>query len=63
MGQVSPGSQSSSLSHAAEYRVIKFDLVKVLVLNVIYFAAILALYYGNQHSHFVDNWFAKLLHF
>jgi len=51
------------MSHAAEYRIIKFDLVKVVILNAIYLAIILSLYFGNLHSHFLDNWFARLLHF
>jgi hypothetical protein len=58
-----PTGQASGISHQAEYRIIKFDLVKVLVLNAVYLAVILSLYYSNQHSHFLDNWFAKILHF
>ena len=54
---------TGSLSHETEYRIIKFDLIKVLLLNAVYLAAILALYFGNRHSHFLDNWFAKVLHF
>lgn len=52
-----------ALSHESEYKIIKHDLVKVVVLNLIYLAAILFLYFGNQRTHFVDNWFAKVLHF
>ena len=58
------GSQPHAvLSHESEYRIIKHDLVKVVILNLVYLAAILFLYFGNQRTHFVDNWFAKLLHF
>ena len=52
-----------ALSHEAEYRIIKFDLVKVVILNAVYLAAILGLYFANQKSHVLDNWFAKILHF
>ncbi len=55
--------QPGSMSHAAEYHIIKYDLIKVVVLNLVYLAVILSLYYGNQQSHFLDNWFARLLHF
>lgn len=55
--------QQAGISHAAEYRIIKFDLVKVVILNFVYLAVILSLYFSNQHSHFLDNWFAKVLHF
>lgn len=54
---------AAGMSHEAEYRIIKFDLVKVIILNAVYLAIILSLYYGNLHSHFLDNWFARLLHF
>jgi len=53
----------TGMSHEAEYRIVKFDLLKVVILNAVYLAAILSLYYGNLHSHFLDNWFARLLHF
>jgi hypothetical protein len=55
--------QSGSMPHAAEYRIIKMDLIKVIILNAVYLAVILALYFSNQKSHFLDNWFARLLHF
>jgi hypothetical protein len=55
--------QPGNMSHAAEYRIIKFDLVKVVLLNAVYLAIILSLYFGNSRSHFLDNWFARLLHF
>lgn len=53
----------AALSQTAEYRVIKFDLIKVLILNLVYLVVILALYYGNQRDHFLDNWFARVLRF
>lgn len=51
------------LSHEAEYKIIKVDLLKVLALNVVYLVGILALYYSNKSSHFLDSWFSKLFHF
>lgn len=53
----------SGMSHASEYRIIKLDLIKVVLLNAVYLAVILFLYFSNQKSHFLDNWFARLLHF
>jgi hypothetical protein len=55
--------QPGVISHQAEYQIIKADLLKVVILNAVYLAIILFLYFGNQKSHFLDNWFAKLLHF
>lgn len=57
------GQPGGGLSHEAEYRIIKFDLVKVLILNLVYLGAILALYFADQKSHFLQNWMAKILHF
>ncbi len=60
---IQSGGQASGQDHAAEYRIIKFDLIKVAVLNAVYLVVILALYYSNRNSGFLDKWFAKLLHF
>jgi hypothetical protein len=60
---VASASHNSGLSHAGEYRIIKFDLIKVVILNVVYLAVILGLYFANRQSGFLDNWFAKVLHF
>ena len=57
------GHTTAVLSHEVEYRIIKFDLVKVVILNAVYLAVILFLYFGNQKSHFVDHWFARILKF
>jgi hypothetical protein len=49
--------------HSVEYGIIKKDLIKVLFLNLVYLAAVLALYYTNLKTHYLDNWFAKIFHF
>lgn len=46
---------------AAEHLVIKHDLWKVLVLNLVYLAGLLALFFANQRNHFLDTWFARLM--
>ena len=58
-----PGPQTAGLSHEAEYHIIKIDLIKVLILNAVYLAGILALYFADQKSRFLDAWFARVLHF
>ena len=58
-----PSPHQGGLSHEAEYRIIKFDLIKVLVLNLVYLAVIISLYYANKGSGVIDKWFAKILHF
>jgi len=47
---------------AAEYRVIKHDLIRVIILNVIVLAAVLTVYYTNQQSHYLENLASKFLH-
>lgn len=46
---------------AAEHIIIKHDLLKVIVLNIIYLAGLLALFFANQKSHFLETWFTKLM--
>ena len=54
---------SGGVSHDAEYFVIRHDLLRVLILNVVYLVAILALYFTNLKSHYLEAWFSKLFHF
>lgn len=49
-------------ANEAEYRIIGKDLARVVVLNVLYLAAILIVYYTNHTSHYLENWFTKLFH-
>ena len=46
---------------AAEHVIIKHDLLKVVALNVIYLAGLLALFFANNKSHFLEAWFSKLM--
>jgi hypothetical protein len=54
---------SVSRDHAAEYSIIKHDLLKVVILNAVYLAAILALFYSNKQSGFLEDWFSKIFVF
>ena len=58
-----PQPAQGGLTHEADYRIIRFDLVKVLVLNLVYLGVILGLYFANRQSGVLDRWFARLLHF
>lgn len=53
----------ASLSHVAEYKIIKHDLIKVVILNALYFAGVIALYFSNKQSGFLEKWFAKIFNF
>ena len=58
--QAQPALNTPALQ-AAEHVIIKHDLFKVIVLNVIYLAGLLVLFYFNQKSHFLEAWFSKLM--
>lgn len=49
--------------HAEEYSIIKHDLIRLLILNLVYLGLVLVLYYSNQKSHYLENWFGKLFNF
>jgi|GEM_PF-1304771 len=57
----SGGSMSGELT--AEYRIIRHDLLRVFIVNVIFLAAVLTLYYTNLHSGYLEKAFGKILHF
>ena len=63
LGMQTAGNMGAAIDHGAEYRIIKFALIKVIILNVVYLAVIIGLYMANRQSGFLDKWFAKLLHF
>lgn len=54
--------QIVGLSHDMEYKIIRSDLLKVLLLNVIFLAAMLTLYYTNNQHHFLEQLFSKYIH-
>jgi hypothetical protein len=50
-------------AQVAEYRIIKHDLLRVVILNALFLAAVLTLYYTNLHSQYLERFFGKILHF
>lgn len=54
---------NAHLSHAAEYTIIRHDLIRVVVLNVIYLAGVLVLYFTDQKTQYLERFFEKILHF
>ncbi len=49
------GTPSISNAHALEYRIIRNDLIRVVVLNVLFLAVVLAVYYTDQQSHYLQR--------
>lgn len=47
-------------AHAEEYRTVRHDLIRVALVNGIFLAAVLALYYANKSNPFLTSWYEKL---
>ncbi len=45
-----------------EYVLIKRDLYKIFAINILFLGAMLALYYTNRNTHYLDNWFSQHIH-
>jgi hypothetical protein len=54
---------SAAALHTGEYSIIKHDLLKVVLLNAVYLAGILAIYFTDQKTHYLEKWFSKIFHF
>ena len=50
-------------NEAEEYQQVRRDLVKVLILNGIFLAILLGLFFLNRTGGKVDQFFAKILKF
>lgn len=46
----------------SEYNVISKDLIRVIILNVVYLVGLLAVYYTNEQQHYLERVFAQLFH-
>jgi hypothetical protein len=55
--------QITAESDAQEYRVIRKDLIFVIVMNLVFFAILIGLYFMNRSTGKVDSLFAHLLKF
>jgi hypothetical protein len=53
-------SASPTEAHAAEYRLIKHDLWKVIGLNTLYLILVLAVYFTNAKSHYLERWLGNV---
>jgi hypothetical protein len=49
--------------HTGEYVIIRHDLIRVLVLNVIYLALVLAVYFTNSKGHYLERIASRMFHF
>ncbi len=47
-------------AHEEEYRTVRSDLIRVALVNGIFLAAVLALYYVNKSNPFLADWYSKI---
>lgn len=57
------GFSANSFSQDAEQSVIKHDMLKVVILNIVYLAGLLAVFYTNRNTHYLEKFFGKLFNF
>ncbi len=55
----SPAAAAGNM-HAGEYRIIRNDLIRVAILNLLFLAAVLALYFTNKQSGYIERIFNQL---
>lgn len=54
------GSGGAVSQHAAEYRVIRGDMIRLVVLNGLVLAAVLVVYYTNRSSGYLERLFERI---
>ncbi len=54
------GLSGAQAQHAAEYKIIRSDMIRLVVLNGIMLIAVLALYYVNKSSGIVEKLYSQL---
>jgi hypothetical protein len=55
--QVSHAVQSIAAEHAREYHFVQNDLIRLIIVNAVFLAALIVLYYTNNASHYLERWF------
>lgn len=53
-------SAGAMAAHADEYKIITRDLLRLIILNGVMLGAVLALYFANRDSLFLERWFQNL---
>ncbi len=54
------GSVAMAAASPAEYRIIRNDLIRVVVLNVLFLGIVLAVYATNLQSHYLERIYNQL---
>lgn len=54
--------EAAALVHAKEYALVKADLFKILLVNVLFLVGLVVLYKANSQSMFLEAWVSNYLH-
>lgn len=52
---------STSSAYNSEYKIIRMDLVRVAVLNLFFLAVVLAVYFTNKQSGYLEKLFTEYI--
>ncbi len=52
--------QALAVEHIEEYRFVQKDLVRLLIVNAIFLAALLVVYFTNQNQHYLERLFGNV---
>ena len=53
-------SSGAEAAHSAEYKIIRNDMIRLVVLNGIMLAAVLVVYFTNRSSGYLERLFERL---
>jgi hypothetical protein len=52
--------QSLAVEHVEEYRFVQKDLVRLLIVNALFLAALLVVYFTNQNHQYLERLFGNV---
>jgi hypothetical protein len=55
------GVLAASPALVEEYRTVRSDLIRVVIVNALFLAGVLALYYTNRSSHYLENFLGRFI--
>ena len=47
--------------HEKEYQLVRTDLLRVLIVNILFLAGVLAIFFVNKSNPFLQAWYDKVL--
>lgn len=60
MAHSAQGTGTAAVQHAAEYRIIRGDMIRLVVLNALVLGAVLVVFYTNRTSGYLERLFEQV---